>query len=193
MILGGLAFLFWRSYTQKREKEREQQQEIRDLKEHQRVLILQKSENEINAHIYKIEEQLKNFFWPIQLALKTDDVIWKKVPTLYNDESQLPTETGKLVEHNILIPNHINAVEIIQNNFHLIGDDSLLVSVLLKYIRHVAVFRALRLSGTELNPIEVKEPFPNELNQIIKKRLKSKQQALKKLKQNLWEMKGRPN
>jgi len=70
---------------------------------------------------------------------------------------------GKQVELDVLLPNHEAACKIIQDNIHLAADATL-VKIMLKYIKHVTIYRAIRATGDkETDPIDVGEPWPAEV------------------------------
>ncbi len=94
----------------------------------------------------------------------------------------MPTIAGALVESRILIPNHSRAVEIIEQNFHLVATEKSLVESMVKYIRHVAVFRSLREAGLNMNPIDVNEPFPSEFPEKLHEHLELSMRELSDLK-----------
>jgi hypothetical protein len=69
-----------------------------------------------------------------------------------------------------LFPNQSRAVEIIETKFHLARADANLGRELLAFVRHVAVFHALRDAGLTTNPISVGEPWPDKLLPLVRER-----------------------
>lgn len=69
-------------------------------------------------------------------------------------------------------------MKIIENNFHLISSNEILIQELVKYIRHVAVFKSLRLSEAKLNPIDVGEPFPPNIANLVSNETENKINSL---------------
>ena len=187
VIIGGIAFYLWHLYRKSREREGDEKEIRRKLEEQNAELIKEKRETELNERINFLEQQLDRFYWPMSLCMKNDDAVWKKVPLLYHGDRPLPTEAGKIVEQEFLIPNHGKAVCIIEKNFHLIGDNETLIKELVKYIRHVAVFKSLRLAGSEQNPIDVDEPFPAELVRILDNETQRKVSELEVLRKDRWK------
>jgi len=105
-----------------------------------------------------LESQLSQLFWPLYLRLQTDNVVWERI---LQRKSNDPTKAalGKQVELDVLLPNHEAACKIIQDNIHLAADATL-VKILLKYIKHVTIYRAIRATGDkETDPIDVGEPW----------------------------------
>ncbi len=188
VIIAGLAFYLWHLYQKKQDKEKEEIRRRRDLEEQIKQLHRDKFETELSERIALLEQQLERFYWPLFLYMKNDDAVWQRVPSLYDDGSQLPTEAGLSVEKEFLLPNHEKAVKVIEENFHLIGENEPLIQELLKYIRHVAVFKSLRLSGVELNPIDVDEPFPPGLSGLIEVETSKKREELEVLRKQRWKV-----
>ncbi len=61
-------------------------------------------------------------------------------------------------------------VSIIQSKIHLAESDKTTFEVMLKYIRHVSVYRAMRAANCfDKDPIALGEPFPTELLPLIEK------------------------
>jgi hypothetical protein len=68
-------------------------------------------------------------------------------------------------------------LKIIESNIHLAQPDGVLEKQLLHFIRHVAIFEALREAGmTDVDPIAVGEPWPAGLFPAIESRLNKLQQ-----------------
>ena len=68
---------------------------------------------------------------------------------------------------NYLLPNHLDAVKIIETKVHLVQDNEL-IDMLQRYIKHVAVYSALRSSNAAFNPIDIGEPYPEGLPERLK-------------------------
>lgn len=151
-------------FNKERIKELENQQ--RDI---EKSLFLDKRERELVF----IDKQIKQFFWPIHLKLEKDTSLWKMVGVLYKSKDSLPIEANEYFENRFILKNHEEIVQIIENNIYLIKDDKKLLESLIAYIKHVAVYVTLRNTKEikHLNPIDLKEPFPQELPKLIKERL----------------------
>lgn len=188
VIIASLAFYLWHLYQKKQDKEKKEAEKRRGLEEKIKQLNKNKVETELNERISLLEQQIERFYWPLSLYMKNDDAVWQRVPSLYEDGSQLPTKAGSSVEKEFLLPNHEKAVKVIEDNFHLIGENEVLIQELLKYIRHVAVFKSLRLSGAELNPIDVDEPFPPGLGELIESETSKKRDELEILRKQRWKV-----
>ncbi len=105
-----------------------------------------------------------------------DSAIWKIIPQLSNAPNTIPDHLGREVELNYLIRNHEEIVSIIEANIYLAEADETLLKMITAYIRHVAVYKALRTTKTySLNPIDVEEPLPQGFLSQIETRLKQLQ------------------
>lgn len=130
-----------------------------------------------------LEKQLSTFYWPLYLRLEKDNVMWKRIAHLADDaDDPLPAEAGHAVERGYILPNHAEAVALIERNAHLI-DDKDLFAELLRYVRHVAVFQAVRgtpeLKGRD--PRHFGEPFPETLFPLVERKLGKLQDEYQRL------------
>jgi hypothetical protein len=130
-----------------------------------------------------LEQQLSSFYWPLHLRLQRDDVVWRKIL-----ERDSPDETRKAVargvDQHVLLPNHREMVAIIEKGLHLARPDAHLEELLLRYVRHVAVYTALRESGNyHTDPFALGEPYPKDLSSEIERRTRSLQSELDHLMQ----------
>ena len=130
-----------------------------------------------------LEKQLSSFYWPLYLRLQKDNVMWRRIGHLADEAGNpLPADAGYAVERGYILPNHAEAVALIAQNAHLI-DDKDLFAELLRYVRHVAVYQALR--GTpelrERNPRDLGEPFPETLFPLVERKLGKLQDEYQKL------------
>jgi hypothetical protein len=116
-----------------------------------------------------LERQLSEFYYPIYIRLYVDGAVWTKI--LARDKNdELRKAVGEHIEKNVLLPNHEAIVSIIQSKIHLSESDKTAFEVMLKYIRHVSVYRAIRAANCfDKDPIALGEPFPTELLPLIEK------------------------
>jgi hypothetical protein len=123
-----------------------------------------------------LESQLSNFFWPIYLRLQVDNVVWKRILERAA-EDQKKRNIARQIENGFILVNHREIVKIIEGNIHLVGSDPALFKVLLDYMRHVAVYSAVRATGDlETDPLEVGEPWPRDLFPVLEAATLKKQQ-----------------
>jgi N-acetylmuramoyl-L-alanine amidase len=167
---------------------------IADLKNKQEQQISE-LENQIylarhNAEIEFIERQISEFYWPIYLRLEKDNVMWKRIKSLSPEKNVLPEAASEVIEKEFILKNHQEIVGIIESKIHL-AENSInskeLINELLKYIKHVEVYKTIR-SIKELqrfNPIDLNEPFPEKIFPLIEnnfRELQNRYEHLKNLK-----------
>ncbi|MET4121987.1 hypothetical protein ABIB90_008257 [Bradyrhizobium sp. JR4.1] len=69
------------------------------------------------------------------------------------------SELGREIENKVFIPNHAAAVEIISTKMHLACAKENLEQLLLEFVRHVEVYRAIKSAGlNDVDPIDVGDP-----------------------------------
>ena len=143
-----------------------------------------------NAELEFIERQISEFYWPIYLRLEKDNVMWKRIKSLSSEKNVLPEAASEAIEKEFILKNHQEIVEIIESKIHL-AENSLnekeLTDELLKYIKHVAIYKTIR-STKELqrfNPIDLNEPFPEKVFPLIEnnfRELQNRYDTLKRVK-----------
>ena len=165
------------------ELENQQKQQISILED--QITIAQ-----YNAELELIERQISEFYWPIYLRLEKDNVMWKRIKSLSSEKSLLPEAASEAIEKEFILKNHQEIVEIIESKIHLAensNDSKELINELLKYIKHVAIYKTIR-SIKELqrfNPIDLNEPFPERIHPLIENKfieLQNRYEHLKKVK-----------
>ncbi|GAB4560471.1 MAG: hypothetical protein Tsb0020_07170 [Haliangiales bacterium] len=133
----------------------------------------------------RLERQLSGFYWPFCLCLQKDNVMWQRVASLTDDNNQaLPAAASEIVERSYVLPNHGEAVALVERHIHLVDDDKI-VEELLGYVKHVAVYQALR-SSDELkgvNPEQLGEPYPEHLFALVDNKRKALQAEYNRLQQ----------
>jgi len=147
----------------------------------QRLLALQRDkaalENELgkarlSAQTVFREKQLSQFYWPIKMRLEKDGAMWPHIKHLTDGVGKLPLDLGKRIELDFLRKNHLEIVDIIEKNIHLAEASPELLSDLVAYIKHVAVYKALRDSNNySFNPLSLDAPFPPKLVERIEARI----------------------
>lgn len=128
-----------------------------------------------------LQAQLSQFYWPVYLGLQVDNAVWEKILQRESID-QVGAAVGRRIESDFILPNHDAVVKTITANIHLAAPGSELMDELLKYLRHVAVYRALRASdNANIDPISVGEPWPSDLFPAIRKATLVKQQEFEAL------------
>ncbi|MEG4285013.1 hypothetical protein QUB68_17955 [Microcoleus sp. A006_D1] len=165
------------------ELENQQKQQISILED--QIAIAQ-----YNAELEFIERQISEFYWPIYLRLEKDNVMWKRIKSLSSEKNVLPEAASEAIEKEFILKNHQEIVEIIESKIHLAensNNSKELINELLKYIKHVAIYKTIR-SIKELqrfNPIDLNEPFPERIHPLIENKfleLQNRYEYLKKVK-----------
>ncbi|QLE57121.1 hypothetical protein [Nostoc sp. TCL26-01] len=200
ILLGGIVLVagYWLNkrfeiFKNETNEKYHQRQLIAEL-ENQQQQHISELENQIamtryNSELALIERQISEFYWPIYLRLEKDNVMWKRIKSLSPEQNVLPEAASVAIEKEFILKNHQEIVEIIESKIHLAENSTNskdLIDELLKYIKHVAVYKTIR-SVKELerfNPVDMNEPFPEKLFPLIEsnfRRLQSKYEDLRKL------------
>lgn len=141
----------------------------------------------IATRVERLSQQLSNFYWPIYFRLQKDNAVYQLMFEKKKADAQTPTKMlsqriGIEIDKNFILPNHNEVIEIIENNVHLAGIDKELEDQILRYVRHVAVYNALRTSGSmEATPDEFGEVWPSKLFQLIEEQTHRLQREYEKL------------
>lgn len=201
VLLGGivLAAGYWLNkrfeiFKNETNEKYHQRQLIAELENYQKQQISE-LENQLaiaqyNAELEFIERQISEFYWPIYLRLEKDNVMWKRIKSLSSEKNVLPEAASEAIEKDFILKNHQEIVEIIESKIHLAensANSKELIDELLKYIKHVAVYKTIR-SIKELqkfNPIDLNEPFPQKIFPLIEnnfRELRKRYESLKKAK-----------
>ncbi|MEB3337378.1 MAG: hypothetical protein VKJ46_07955 [Leptolyngbyaceae bacterium] len=130
----------------------EKQEEIARLKRNKKLEIL--------------ERQLSEFYWPLYLRLEKDNGSWNKV---FDDgKGNLSLDIKRKLETGFILPNHDAIMEILETKMHLARAHKELLDEILKYIKHVALYKAIRGAGIlDKDPYNFGEPFPSQLFQLL--------------------------
>lgn len=117
-----------------------------------------------------LERQLSEFYYPICVRLHIDTATWRRILDREHGDGDIRAQVGARIERDVLLPNHEAIVSIIQSKFHLAEDDPEGFDTMLKYVRHVAVYRAMRAVGfNDRDPISLDEPWPRNFLPIMER------------------------
>jgi hypothetical protein len=120
-----------------------------------------------------MSQQLSQFYWPLYLRLQKDNVVWERILDKKQGHDELRRRVGEQIEAGYILPNHDEIVRLVESHIHLARGDDELLTALVRYMRHVAVYKALRASGShDLDPIHLQEPWPAELFPLVEHRTK---------------------
>jgi hypothetical protein len=119
--------------------------------------------------------QLAEFFWPLYFHLEKDNAVWRRVLDRAHDD-ELKRHIAFQIEQAVILPNHDEAVRLIESKIYFAGGDEGLLNELTNYVRHVAVYKAIRASGRyDIDPIFVEEPWPKGLFPLVERRTREAQ------------------
>jgi hypothetical protein len=134
-----------------------------------------------------INRQLAELYYPVQRRLQKDDAVWQ----LWNQNQFDEGNRGlaKEVEKSIILPNHEEIIRILEDNIPLLRnseenvDLSSLMKVFMRYERHIALYRSLRLSNDSRNPIDFGSDwaYPSDFEGEIDRRILQLELQAKKL------------
>ncbi len=123
------------------------------------------------TRVKDVETRLREFYWPIYLRLQRDNVIWEKILKRNDTDADTSSMAAK-IESEVILPNHLAIVGIIENGMHFVRNDDELEKEVMHYLRHIDVYRSIRAAGIKKDPIVFGEPYPQEFFQIIDRRVK---------------------
>lgn len=127
----------------------------------------------------ELGQELSQFYYPIYLRLEKDNAVWQRV--LGSEEKPEEGRIRSELERSFILPNHDQIVKIIDEHIDLVKNDQELWTQILKYEKHVAIFKALRATGDPRVPIQLGVPWPDQFFPLVAKRtqqLQSKYDAL---------------
>lgn len=145
--------------------------------------------------ISQLGRLLSEFYWPLYIRLVRDDVVWTKVFSDLRPQNNSPSvdwvknmsienrrKLAAEIESKILIPNHLEAVNIIRTSVHLANADTEFLELLVKYTRHVDTYSSLRSAGiADTDPVNVGEPYPQGFSEAVHARLSNYQNIYDKM------------
>lgn len=115
--------------------------------------------------IQLLERQLSEFYWPIYIRLQKDNLIWEKV---FDKDSGVDPAVQKTLEATQILPNHQEIIEILSSKIYLARANQPLSAALSAYIRHIAVYQAIRQTNIQnRDPLQFGEPYPTEIFKLI--------------------------
>lgn len=116
-------------------------------------------------------EQLSEFYWPIYIRLQIDNAVWERALGAQTP-NRLPPDIGRPMEQ-FLLENHKEILAVIESKFYLAELTPELEKDLLDYVRHVAVYLAMRTTAhyNDKVPVDLNEPWPSNLFPHFKARL----------------------
>jgi hypothetical protein len=128
----------------------------------------------LDKRVQFLEEQLSQFYWPIYLHLQKDNLIWERLRERTQDPGSAQSRLSLQIESGVILPNHQEALAVIEGHLHLAGDASI-VEASLRYVKHVKVYEMLRAAGIKDDPVNHGEPYPSDYFPLIDKRVNALQ------------------
>lgn len=123
-----------------------------------------------------LERQLSQFYWPLYLHLQKNNVIWEHLIRKKTSDDSVHAPVDNQLYKGFFLPNHDVMVKIIESNVHLAQPDQEFEALLLRFVRHVTIYKAIRDAGLSCDPIDVGEPWPERFFPAVESRLRSLQQ-----------------
>jgi hypothetical protein len=119
----------------------------------------------LTKRVEVLDLQLSQFYWPLYIRLEKNEVIWKRIFDVGEQDE------GKRRLAAEILPNHAEIVAIIETRMHLAEADTDFTRELLHYIHHVTLHRALRAAGdTQTFPMDFGVAWPEQLFPMVKRR-----------------------
>jgi AAA+ superfamily predicted ATPase len=157
-MIGIVAKTFWDKLVERRE-------ELAKLRRDKKLEIL--------------ERQLSEFYWPLYLRLEKDNLIWQQV---FTRDNQLSPDVRERLEAHFILPNHEEILEILESKIHLARASEDLSKQIFQYIRHIAIYQAIRGAGiSDKDPMDFNEPFPQDLYRLVNEKKDALQAEYDKL------------
>lgn len=132
-----------------------------------------------NKKIEILENRLERFYWPILIRLEKDNSVWESILSKREDESNLLFKVAKNVEHEFIMKNHQEIMDLLSSNIHIAAADEELKDCIRRFIKNVTLYKALRSAGEEkLFPYALGAEWPEDFYFIIKERTEKYQNEL---------------
>ena len=99
-----------------------------------------------------------------------DNAVWERI-LQRESKDPIKAELRHRIESDFILPNHADTCKLIENGVYLAAPDNKVMEASMKYLRHVAVYRALRASGnTKVDPLDVGEEWPADVFPSIERK-----------------------
>lgn len=127
--------------------------------------------------IEHIESQLNKLYYPIFYRLQKDDALWRLSPRLSHRGGSLPEEVNDTLETKYILKNHLEIVNIIETNSHLLHANAELQEQVQAYIKHVAIYETIHGvdSLKDKFPEDFNSPYPHSFKKLIEAQIASLQ------------------
>lgn len=118
------------------------------------------------AKLTYLQQQLQEFYWPLQARITQDDAIWELRKASEGMEKEEREKIQEAIENDLLLPNHVEMIRILEEKSHLSGYSEV-PEFIEVYLRHVSAFQALRAAGNKEAPSKIGFPWPKEFGTTI--------------------------
>jgi hypothetical protein len=120
-----------------------------------------------------LERQLTEFYWPLFFQLQKNGVVFNSIMNSKDTNDALSAQLDYDLDRNYFYPNNEEMAKIIETKYYLAQPDEELEKLLMRFLRHQAVFTAIRKMGlNDKDPIRFGEPWPNGLYEAVEKKTK---------------------
>src|SRR5262249_28359882 len=114
------------------------------------------------------ERQLTEFYWPLFIRLEVDTAVWGRILEKRQEDAR-NRALAEAIEKDLILRNHDASLELLRSKIHLSEDDPQTFELAMRYVRHVAVYKALRVSGDNQRfPYDLGEPWPADFAKEIR-------------------------
>jgi hypothetical protein len=144
----------------------------------------------LDKRVKFLEEQLSQFYWPMYLHLEKDNLIWERLLERNHDPDSPHSRLSIQIETGVILPNHREALTVIETYLHLAGDTQV-VEASLRYVRHVKIYEMLRAADIKEDPVNHGEPYPKDYFPLMDKRVHALQAEYDQLILRLLPSEGR--
>jgi hypothetical protein len=124
----------------------------------------------LSKRVEVLDLQLSEFYWPLYIRLEKNEVIWRRILDV-GEQDEARRRLATEIETGVILPNHAEITAIIESRMHLAEADADFRRELLHYIHHVTLHRALRSAGdTHTFPTDYGIAWPQQLFPMVKRR-----------------------
>jgi hypothetical protein len=143
---------------------------------------LERERNDRSSLLTYHTQRLNTFLYPLLYDIERDDAVYVE---MYQKDKAIPTKSdlGRLIEMDVILPNHDKILSLLENNSAYIGNSTQLRDTIKQYQRHIAVLKALRKQGDFSDAyVKSKEAgFPPDFSKVVQGEIDSENVAISSL------------
>jgi hypothetical protein len=118
-------------------------------------------------------QQLSEFYWPIYYRLEKNQAAYKLMSNTF---------IGERIDTSVILPNHLEILQIIEQKIYLAQPDAVLINEIKKYVRHISMYAALRQGHYQGYPGDYSaDDFPLAFYNLVKSKTLQLQRHYDKL------------